>query len=263
MEIKMTVKKTRLIIIILSCLLAAAVSALAVLLIIRFNAGVVTTEVVVKDNYIRESSASSGRLAPANAGSIQTLADVVQKSSTDSTTIELHRNNPEESVPFNVSNMFPGDVNTKIFRVKVSYKNSVTVHYNAAVRKGYEKLAEVLKCKITLNGGGTPLYDGLMKDMPGSVDYKLPESSGSTEAELVYEISGYLETSVGNDYQEKDLIADFKWWVADDEHKHLDTPKTGDTARIILWVSVAAAAVVLLAVLLPVWFKKRRQEMKR
>ena len=49
MEIKMTVKKTRLIIIILSCLLAAAVSALAVLLIIRFNAGVVTTEVVVKD----------------------------------------------------------------------------------------------------------------------------------------------------------------------------------------------------------------------
>ena len=67
----------------------------------------------------------------------------------------------------------------------------------------------------------------------------------------------------GNYYQESDLIADFKWWVADDEHKHLDTPKTGDTARIILWVSVAAAAVVLLAVLLPVWFKKRRQEMKR
>ena len=40
--------------------------------------------------------------------------------------------------------MFPGDAETKHFRVQVSYHDQVTVHFRATVRPGYEKLAEVM-----------------------------------------------------------------------------------------------------------------------
>ena len=259
----MTKKKARLLIIVLSCLLAAALSALAVLIVINItHSGSKSAEVTVKNNYINKS-AESGRITYAGSFVKPGFADVLQKSSTDSITLTLNSRNSDESVPFRVTNMFPGDVETKVFRVGVSYKNSVTVHYKAAVRQGYEKLAEVLKCKIVMKDSGTVLYDGLMKDMPEAMDYKLPTVTQNTETELVYEISGYLETSVGNDYQEKDLIADFKWWVSDSENKNLNPPKTGDTTMTLLWAAIIGAAAMLLVVLVMVIVKKRRREMMR
>lgn len=111
--------------------------------------------------------------------------------------------------------MFPGDREERIYHVRVSYSGTVTVHFRADVRPGYEKLAEVLQCEVYLKSTGEILYDGLMKNMgstPGHLDYPLTASSRDT-ANLEYVIAVYLDTSVGNDYQDKTLIADFRWWV--------------------------------------------------
>ena len=171
-------------------------------------------------------------------------------------TIELYNKQPEDNTPFNVGNMFPGDSETKYFRVQVSYRDKVTVHYKAAVREGYEKLAEVLKVKIKLLTTGETMYDGLMKDMPKSVTYKL-SSAESTTTELYYEITAYLDTSVGNEYQNKDLVADFSWWV--EETGNLEPPpKTGDNANILLWACLAAASGGVIILLL--FIRRRREE---
>lgn len=152
--------------------------------------------------------------------------------------------------------MFPGDVETKFFRVQVSYHDKVTVHFKATVRAGYEKLAEVLQVRVKLLTTGETLYDGLMRDMPASVTHKLA-SANSTTDELYYEITAYLDTSVGNEYQNKDLIADFKWWV--EETGNLDNPpKTGDLASPVLWAAVAACAGSAMLILLV--STKRREE---
>lgn len=171
-------------------------------------------------------------------------------------TIALYNKQPEDNTPFQVSNMFPGDSETKYFRVQVSYQSQVTVHFKAAVREGYEKLAEVLKVKVRLLTTGETLYDGLMKDMPESVTHQL-SSAKSTTDELYYEITAYLDTSVGNDYQDKDLIANFHWWVEETENL-APAPKTGDQSRIFLFASVAVACAGAMIFLLLI--RRRKEE---
>ena len=81
-------------------------------------------------------------------------------------------------------------------------------------------------------------------------------SAKSTTDELYYEITAYLDTSVGNEYQNKDLIADFSWWV--EETGNLEpSPKTGDNANILLWICLAAVSGSVMIFLL---FARRRRE---
>ena len=131
-------------------------------------------------------------------------------------TLELYKNHPDDNTPFDVRNMFPGDSVSKTYCVKISYRGTLTVHFNAAVRQGYEKLAEVLECSVYLRSEneteGTLLYSGLMKDMPESVDTTV-SNGGRTTEKLYYDITVSLDTSVGNEYQRKMLIADFEWWA--------------------------------------------------
>lgn len=137
-------------------------------------------------------------------------SSAVDSAQGESVTLALYRGRAEDTTPFQVRNMFPGDRETRTYRLDVSYKGSLTVHFHADIRAGYEKLAEVLKCTVSI--AGVPFYDGLMRDMPQSIPYQLPESSGSTES-IWYALTVYLDTSVGNDYMAKELYADFRWWV--------------------------------------------------
>lgn len=167
--------------------------------------------------------------------------------------IALHNRKPENNTPFQVTNMFPGDIETKYYCIKVSYKGDIVVRYHADVRDGYEKLAEVLKVRIRLLDTDDLLYDGLMRDMPESLNHAL-YTNERTQSELYYEITAYLDTSVGNDYQNCELVADFRWWV--EEPDNLDIPQTGDTSNLYLWICLALGSLFLLLILLA----KRREE---
>ena len=162
---------------------------------------------------------------PMTVRTVSAKSIVVDKAEGEEVTLKLYRNHAEDSTPFQVNNMFPGDVEQKSYFLEVSYKGNLIVHFRADVRSGCEKLAEVLKCRVSL-GDGTLLYDGLMKDMPNSIPYSLPYSSGTTET-VVYEITAYLDTSVGNEYMAKELYADFRWWVNEDGGGS-DDPDTPD-----------------------------------
>lgn len=183
----------------------------------------------------------SSAAASSSAVPTQSTTAEVKKAAT----IELYNKQPEENTPFQVENMFPGDSETKYFRVRVSYHDKITVHYKAT-RLGYEKLAEVLKVRVNLLSTGETMYDGLIRDMPESLTHKLASQKSTTD-ELYYEITAYLDTSVGNEYQNNDLIADFKWWV--EETGNLDdTPQTGDTSNILLWAVLAACSLSMMII---------------
>ena len=265
-------KKIKIIIIVLACLLGLSLLALGGTLIYNKIANNTPATVTVPDNLItpdedttKPDSSESNSQAP-DSSDTQTPSSSADASSsavpTQSTTaeakkaatIELYNKQPEENTPFAVDNMFPGDANTKYFRVRVSYHDKITVHYKATVRPGYEKLAEVLKVRVNLLSTGEMLYDGLMRDMPESLTHKLASKKSTTD-ELYYEITAYLDTSVGNDYQNKDLIADFKWWV--EETGNLDSPKTGETVTALLGISLAAAISLVLLLLVA---RKRKED---
>ena len=274
-------KKTKIIIIILAVLLSLSLLALAGTVIYNKLAGSKPATVTVPDNLITPDEDKTGTdgndtgkpdntdgndtKEPDNTGdgTASTPSDISKptQAATDTkkaATISLYDKQPEENKPFHVENMFPGDAETKYFRIQVSYHDKVTVHYHADIRPGYEKLAEVLKVKIRLLSTGETMYDGLMRDMPESVTYKLASAKSTTE-ELYYEITAYLDTSVGNEYQNKDLVADFRWWV--EETGNLGpSPKTGDSTNIVVWALLAFCTGSILIFLLVTRRRKEDEE---
>ena len=267
-------KKIKIITIVLAILLGLSLLALGGTVIYNKIANTTPATVTVPDNRITpdedtsnpdssdtEKPDSSDTQTPSSSADASSSAVSAQNTTAETkkaATIELYNKQAEENTPFQVGNMFPGDANTKYFRVRVSYHDKITVHYKATVRPGYEKLAEVLKLRVKLLSTGETMYDGLMRDMPESLTHKLASKKSTTD-ELYYEITAYLDTSVGNDYQNKDLIADFKWWV--EETGNLDdSPKTGDTSNILLWAVLAAGSLSMMILLLVVRRRKEDEE---
>ena len=264
-------KKIKIIIIVLAVLLGLSLLALGGTLIYNKIANTTPATVTVPDNLITpdedttkpdngdsqapDSSETQTPSSSADASSSTVPTQSTTAETKKAATIELYNKQPEENTPFQVDNMFPGDANTKYFRVRVSYHDKITVHYKATVRPGYEKLAEVLKVRINLLSTGETMYDGLMRDMPESLTHKLASKKSTTD-ELYYEITAYLDTSVGNDYQNKDLVADFRWWVAETGNLD-DSPQTGDTSNILLWAVLAACSGSMMILLL---VTRRRKE---
>ncbi len=139
----------------------------------------------------------------------------------EDTRLEIDRRNGQVNQPFAVNNLFPGDIAEQDYVVEVSHKGSVLLHFRAAVRPGYEKLAEVLKLRIEVEG--QTCYDGLMARMPESVSYLVePDTRRATVTPVDYKLTAYLDTGVGNEYQNQDLIADFQWWVLVEEQEDDD-----------------------------------------
>ena len=249
-------KKIKVTILILSILLGLSLLALAGTLIRARLTDSDPDAVTVPDNLItpEEDTGTEDARTPGSGTSSAPAPAQSTAATQKAAAIALYNKHPEDNTPFTVGNMFPGDSETKYFCVQVSYHDKVTVHYKAVVRPGYEKLAEVLKVRVKLLSTGETMYDGLMRDMPQSLTHKLASESSVTQ-ELYYEITAYLDTSVGNAYQNQDLIADFQWWV--EETGSLDSPETGDASRDMLWAvaGVCSGGLLLLLVL-----RKRKED---
>lgn len=201
------------------------------------------------DESIQQTSTSSNTIINVNSSSsADTNIEEVY-----ATALFLKKRQAEDNVPFAVTNMFPGDAETNYYCVNVSYKDSVTVRFKTDIQPGYEKLAEVLKVRVRLITTDDTLYDGLMRDMPESLNHKL-SASGETSKDLYYEITAYLETSVENEYMQKALKADFKWWV--EETGNLVSPETGDDSNTTIFVVVMLISLCMILLLL----KKQKKE---
>ena len=261
--------KTKIVIIALAVLLALSLIALAGTVIYNKLAVNTGATVTVPDNLITPDEEKNDNTESSEASSTDktegssatnptenTSATVNGSDEKYATAISLYNKQPQDNTAFSVGNMFPGDSEVKYYRVQVSYHDKVTVHFGVDVRNGYEKLAEVMNVKVKLLSTGETLYEGLMKYMPQSVTHKLT-SPDSTTDELYYEITAFLDTSVGNEYQNKDLIADFNWWV--EETGNLDkAPQTGDTSNIVLWMVIAVTSATLCIILLI--FRRKEEE---
>ncbi len=259
-------KKNKIVIVVLAVLLGLSLTALCGTLIYNKSASTASATVTVPDNLIAPNeniSKSDGSDTRTASGSADGCSAVPSAQSTvgeikKAAAIELYNKQPEENTLFQVSNMLPGDSETKYFRVRVSYHDKITVHYKASVRPGYEKLAEVLMIRVKLLSTDEAMYDGLMRDMPESLTHKLVSEKSAAD-ELYYEITAYLDTSAGNEYQNKNLIADFRWWV--EETGSLDkSPQTGDTSGILLYAMLAVGSLDMIILLLVTRRRKEAEE---
>lgn len=272
-------KTLRIVIIVLAVALVLSVAALAGTLVYRYITNKARTTVTLPDNIIdsepeettlptdddgvdntdttddKNNAASFEAASAEETENIvsQTTAATAGQTGTDAEVFSLYDKNPGDNEPFYVTNMLPGDFNTKYYCVRVSHNSGVTLHFRTSVRDGGEKLAEVLCCRVALLSDDEILYDGLMAEMPESLDHAV---TGEGVTDTYYEINVYLDTSVGNDYQNRQLVADFYWWVEETDSLG-PSPKTGDDMQIWLWAGIAGTCLICILILLA---KRRKKE---
>jgi len=169
---------------------------------------------------------------------------------------KLYKYNNKFNDKFNVTNMFPGDSETKYYCVNVSYKDDITIKQNINIKTDYQKLKDIFNLKIKLLNTDDFLYNDLLKNIPETIDYKIT-SKEKISKDFCYEITIHLDTSVGNEYQNKEAIIDFEWLVNNKDLELPSTPATND--NIIFWISMAITSSILLIILLLV-FKKRGKD---
>lgn len=158
------------------------------------------------------------------------------------------------------SGMLPGDSEEKTFTVTVKHRKTTTVHFEASLvnddvvdADSGRKLSDGMNIKVVQ--GTAILYDGSIAGLTATprpaVDVEVP---GSRTVDLPYTITVSLPTSAGNEFQNKTLTIDLKWWLVSDEGGGtiiVNPPdhKTGDDFSLPLMGGAALVSLSLLAVL--------------
>lgn len=160
------------------------------------------------------------------------------------------------------SGMLPGDSEEKTFTVTVKHRKTATVHFEARLANDSviddttgRKLSDGMNIKVVQ--GTDTLYDGSIAGLTTAtprpaVDVEVP---GSRTTDLPYTITVSLPTSAGNEFQNKTLTIDLKWWLVSDEGGGgggtiiVDSSKTGDDFSLPLMGGAALVSLSLLAVL--------------
>lgn len=169
------------------------------------------------------------------------------------------------------SGMLPGDSEEETFTVTVKHRRTATVHFEATLTNDSvvdeatgRKLSDGMNIKVVQ--GTDTLYDGSIGGLAAS-----PRSAadvtvtGSRTADLPYTVTVSLPASAGNEFQDKTLTVDLKWWLVSDESSGgggdgtiiVKPPKTGDDFSLPLMGGTALVSLSLLAVLL---FRRRKGE---
>ena len=173
----------------------------------------------------------------------------------DSPTLELYKRHASDNEAFDVSNMVPGDKVTK-------------------VTEQTKKLGDVLQVSVTDEDSGETICRGTFAELDGVEFSQAIAGSTGGSTDVTYRIDAWLDTSVGNEYQQALLKADLYWYVKDDgghteptEPSQPTTPttptkpgggdkgggltaKTGDTMNLVLWTVFAACALAIIILLI-------------
>lgn len=147
---------------------------------------------------------------PKNSGSSSLTGNVIGK---PENVITLKNKDSEGELRFNIQNMFPGDSVSKTFTVKITDDKVEAVSFFADFGSGGVS-SDALKIRVRVDEAETALYDGAVAQMPARLRAEVKDGV----SEIKFDISVYLDTSVGNEYQKSTLSLAFHWWVDDGDY---------------------------------------------
>ncbi len=246
-------------IIVLLVLLLISTSALAtrVIYISLFEDG---STVIVPGNLIGKEPEQSSRprevslirLAQTQIVPLEQTQEPVEDSK-----LSLYQGKPGDNEVFQVQNMFPGNKEEKLYAVQVHHGEDIVLYFDVDVTQQTKELAKALQIRVTHRDSGTVIYDGTFADMkPDGYSLTLPKpENDQTIAYFKIEVSA--PTSLGNEYQNAMLKANFKWYVEDEGGL---LPPTGDSPDLFLWGGMMAISAALIIVLLFVRRRNKEEE---
>lgn len=160
--------------------------------------------------------------------------------------LELYSRNPGVNEKFSVYDMLPGDNVTGYFCVRINHEADIELFFSSHITEMTKDLGKVLNIRITSMNTGDVIWDGPFSEADDKEFSRLFTADGSGQTLAYYKIDVYLDTSVGNEYQNAELKADFRWYVKEDGK--LTPPKTGDSYDLEIMAAVAAVSFILLMI---------------
>lgn len=187
--------------------------------------------------------------------------------------LELYAGRQSENHRFEVKHMFPGDTVTQSFHVTVHHDADLELFFKTEITEQKKNLGDVLHIKVTHLETAKVLCDASFSEVNGREISELLKKNAAGETLATYQVDVSLDTSVGNEYQEAALKADFEWYVKKEDtsggegsgggnahHSQSGTgltpPKTGDMAETFFW-SIAAISSVLFLVTLLLGYRRK------
>ena len=151
----------------------------------------------------------------------------------------------EDTAPFHVGNMLPGDSNTNEYKIRVTYRDSTTIHFHPNITEDTANLADVMQLILIVDG--IELYRGLLSEVPDSIEYSLNANGRRTET-VNYKAIVTMDTGAGNSYKNQMLKADFCWWIEGNEDGGtviVVSPETGAALSANTVVYFALAVIII------------------
>ena len=138
--------------------------------------------------------------------------------------LDLKTENEEENLPFDVEKMDKNSVELKMYRVIATYNSNFVLKYDMEIRSDeeFKKLAEIMNIKVELNNE-TLLYEGLLCDMD-VLELEL-KANEKTITEFLFNVTISLDSTFGEDYYGKTLMADMSWWIEEQDYISVDNNK--------------------------------------
>ncbi len=112
--------------------------------------------------------------------------------------LELYAGRPDVNQRFEVSNMLPGDTETRYFCVRAYHEEDITLFFRAEVTEQTKNLGDVLHIKVTHLDTGKVLCDAAFNEIDGEEFSELLKADAREETTAYYQIDVSLDTSVGN-----------------------------------------------------------------
>ncbi len=134
-------------------------------------------------------------------------------------------NGYEGEKAFELTNMFPGDSETKEYKVTVRSRDAIALSFAAEITQN-SALSRGLVFTVVANG--EPLYHGAISEMPV---LSVALTSGSASQEVVYKITAELPISANNDYARLSLSVNFLWTLSENEPEETTTKPEETTTK--------------------------------
>ncbi len=250
-------KAIKIVIIILSILLAVSVTLLAGIKFVlpAISSFFAEDTTVTVPNHIGPSSVDT----PANVDG--TDSQIVGVSSDDirpsAPVLEFYQGKAEYNRRFEVRNILPGDVMERYYCIRAHHSEDVTLVFRAEVTEQTKNLGDVLDVSVLNGETGSVLCEGSFNEIHNKeFSAKLPANPNKI-TDTYYYVKVSVDTSVGNDYQQAGLLADFHWYIDEGDSGLEALPQTGDSSHIWLWVVVAGSALLLVFILI---FVRRKDD---
>lgn len=117
----------------------------------------------------------------------------------------------EKEWKMEISNILPGDSNTKYYEVELKQEENIVLCFRVDVAKSTNQLEKALFIKVENRESKEVVCDGRLDSVAGQLFEEEILKENNKDQRQTYKITVTMDTSAGNEYSKSSLTMNFQW----------------------------------------------------